>query len=352
MKFELIGNAETVMSSSIENRSYFAWPTVVLLQDGRICVGASGYRYDHICPFGKGVVAFSEDNGKSYSTPEAVIDTPLDDRDVGICTFGESGVIVTSFNNSADFQRQYNTDVEFIQKHIDTITAEDEEKYLGSLFRISNDCGKSFGKIFHSLITSPHGPAALKDGSVLWAGNNLNNYNDGIEIHKINTENGGTEYIGKITIDDEKVILCEAFMIELPDGKLLCQMRAENGINDDLFTVYQSISGDGGKSWTEPCRLLDLTEGAPPHIIMLKSGVLLCTFSRRLQPYGIMAMISLDNGKTWEESVRLYENTVSDDIGYPSTIELEDGTLLTTFYATNAENEPCRILQQKWRLEL
>lgn len=351
MNIELIGETRIVMSNPGSKHNYFGWPTVALLQDGRIAVGASGFRLEHVCPFGTGVLSFSDDNGESYTAPMPVIDTPLDDRDIGICTFGESGVIVTSFNNSAAFQRDYNKDNDYVQNYIDTITEEDEEKYLGVLFRISNDCGKTFGQLYHSPVTSPHGPSVLRDGTVIWAGNNFNDYTGGIEVCSLNTENGKTEYIGRITIKDEKVILAEAFLIELPDGKLICHMRGENGINDDLFTIYQSVSMDGGKTWSEPEMLLDLTEGAPPHIIMLKSGVLVCTYGRRIMPYGIRGMVSFDNGETWERDFLLYENTASDDIGYPSTIELEDGTLLTVFYATDGETLPCQILQQKWRIK-
>lgn len=347
MEIELIGKPKTVMSNPHSHHGYFAWHTVALLQDGKIAVGASGFRLEHICPFGKAVISYSFDGGETYTLPAPVIDTHLDDRDAGLCTFGEKGVIITSFNNSADMQKQHNKENDYIQSYIDTITNEDEEKYLGSNFRISHDCGITFGEIFSSPVTSPHGPTQLRDGTVLWAGNNFHNYSDGIEIVSVNTENGETEFVGKITIDDDNIELCEPHMLELPDGKLLCHSRGEN---DERLTVFQSVSYDKGKTWSAPEMLLDETGGAPPHLIRLSSGIILSTYGRRKQPYGIMAMVSTDGGETWEQDIRLYENTASDDIGYPSTIELSDGTLITVFYATDAEEKPCRILQQKWRI--
>lgn len=347
MKIELIGNPKTIISNPHSHHGYFAWPTVARLQDGKIAIGASGFRVEHICPFGKAVISYSYDGGETYTLPAPVIDTPLDDRDVGLCPFGENGVIFTSFNNSAEMQREYNKEDKYVQSYIDTITKEDEEKYLGSNFRISRDCGITFGEIHHSPVTSPHGPTELKDGTILWAGNNFNDIYCGIEIHKLNTENCETELIGNITIDSKEIFLNEPHLIELPDGTLICHIRAEN---DTVFTVYQSISYDKGKTWTPPERLLDETGGAPPHLVLLKSGVLLCTYGRRKKPYGIMAMISLDGGKSWKKDLRLYEAADSDDLGYPSTIEFEDGTLLTVFYATEADGIPCRIIQQKWKL--
>ncbi len=347
MKIELIGSAETIISNPHSKHGYFAWPTVARLQDGKIAVGASGFRIEHVCPFGKAVVSYSFDDGKTYTLPAPVIDTPLDDRDAGICTFGESGVIVTSFNNSADMQRGYNQDNPYVQIYINTITKEDEEKYLGSLFRVSNDCGITFGEIFHSPVTSPHGPTELRDGTILWAGNRFGNEESGIEIVKLNPHNGETEHIGEITIDDKKIFLNEPNLIELPDGKLICHIRGEN---DTMFTTFQSVSTDRGKTWSKPEMLLDETGGAPPHLILLKSGVLISTYGRRKQPYGIMAMVSLDGGQTWEKDLRLFETYGSDDIGYPSTVELDDGTLLTVFYSRKDEDSPCNILQQKWKL--
>ncbi len=77
------------------------------LQNGLIAVAASGFRVGHICPFGKCVISFSSDEGESFSLPAPVIDTVLDDRDGGLCTFSDSGLIVASFNNSTSQQRKW-----------------------------------------------------------------------------------------------------------------------------------------------------------------------------------------------------------------------------------------------------
>ena len=47
----------------------------------------------------------------------------------------------------------------------------------------------------------------------------------------------------------------------------------------------------------------------------------------------------------------IFENTVSTDIGYPSTVELASGELLTVFYAKLDSNEPSKIIGQKWKIE-
>jgi hypothetical protein len=43
----------------------------------------------------------------------------------------------------------------------------------------------------------------------------------------------------------------------------------------------------------------------------------------------------------------------TDDLGYPSTIELDNGELLTAFYTrkSDADCDPAYIAQQKWAFE-
>ena len=62
-------------------------------------------------------------------------------------------------------------------------------------------------------------------------------------------------------------------------------------------------------------------------------------------------MFSSDGGKTWDTGNDIYINNVNGDLGYPSTIELRDGNLLTVFYAHQSEDQPAVIMQQKWRFE-
>lgn len=65
------------------------------------------FRLRHVCPFGKGIICYSYDEGKTWTKPAVVIDTPLDDRDCGIVAYGNK-VMVTSFNNTVETQRQWN----------------------------------------------------------------------------------------------------------------------------------------------------------------------------------------------------------------------------------------------------
>ena len=369
MKIIQTGQAKTILSNSHSKFPYFAWPSVARLQNGKIAVTASGFRRRHICPFGKAVISFSDDDGESYTLPAPVIDTPLDDRDSGILAFGEQDVMVTSFNNRVQYQRSISgilnrknhDDLDYA--YLDIVSQEDEDIYYGSTFRISHDCGVSFEEnIYKSPVTSPHGPCLLKDGSILWVG-----YDFSIAIVHTPTTmdreficaykilpDGSTELVGKIENvyddDGEVFFFCEPHACVLNDGTIICHIRAEKKCGAK-FTVFQSESKDGGKTWTKPHQILSRWGGSPPHIMQHSSGALISTYGYRKSPTAIKAAFSFDNGKTWDTDHVLYLNGLNDDLGYPSTVEREDGSLLTVFYAHAEKDGPAVIMQQCWKFE-
>ncbi len=361
MKIKRIGEKKIIMSNPTGRFDYFAWPSAARLQNGCIAVGASGFRLRHICPFGKAVMVVSEDEGESYSAPVPVIDTCLDDRDCGIATFGENGVIVTSFNNTVNFQRKHASPEDIA--HLDSISPEDEARDLGATFRLSYDGGRTFGPLYKSPVTSPHGPIELHDGTLFWLGRTFSCENarteyDCVKAYRINTDDGSMEYLGEIeniVIDGNKALSCEPHVTELADGTILAHIRVQY-YPMKLFTLYQSKSSDGGKTWTKPKRILPMSGGAPAHLLQHSSGLLICSYGFRgdpmgSAPFGIRVMFSRDGGESWSQSEDIYESDVSLDLGYPATVERKDGSLLTVFYAHPEADEPAVILQQIWRLE-
>lgn len=362
MKITAIGAPEIVMHNPDSHHNYFGWPTATRLQNGKIAVVASGFRMDHLCPFGKMVISYSEDDGKTYTAPAPIIDTPLDDRDGGILPFGEKGVIVTSFNHQRAYYRDWVKRwgeklgaIQYVNEYLNLVTDEEEKKYLGSTFRISNDCGITFGPIHKSPVTSPHGPCVLSDGSILWVGTVF--HENKIQAHKVNTD-GSFELVGSIEdiyADGKKQNACEPYAIQLDNGRILCHIRVQNlnrsSVDGTLFTIYQSVSDDLGKTWSKPERILPLKAGAPSHIIKHSSGMLIATYGCRTLPYGIKAMFSKDNGETWDIENDIYVNRISTDLGYPSMVEMSDGSLLTVFYARPSESPSVVIMQQRWRFE-
>ncbi|MCL2816110.1 MAG: glycoside hydrolase [Oscillospiraceae bacterium] len=333
--------------------NYYGWPTVARLPDGTLAAVASGHRLGHVCPFGKAVMYYSRDEGKTWGEQIIVIDTPLDDRDAGIAVFGSGNVIVTSFNNSAAAQRNYakqksGMELSLISSYLDIIekTPEIEQKYLGSTFRISKDGGYTFGKLQHSPVTAPHGPVVMPDGNLLYVGNKYDGKSNEddckINCYKMN-DKGEFEYLSSI---DALPSSWEPHAVVMPDGKIIVHIRTENG---GLFTVYQSESCDGGKTFTTP-HPIGLDHGSPPHLLLHSSGVLISSYGYRREPFGQRVMFCKDGGEKWETDYILRDDGNDGDLGYPATVELKDGSLLTVYYQAEKGRSNCVIMQSIWEL--
>ena len=345
-------NIETIsVKSIITNRdsltAYFAWPTVARLRDGRLAVAASGPRYYHKCPFGKDVISFSEDEGETWSVPALTFDTPLDDRDSGVVPFGESGVLVTSCNDGPKSRVfLHGCDKRpalrgFVQSYLDLMredrTEEELESYTGSLFRISHDNGRTFGPIRHAPVSSPHGPIAMEDGSFLWVGCPIA-FNAGLAPTLACCrifEDGRSEMLCDIEPAGDGIALYEPHAIRTADGTILVHIRAEMK-DDALFTTYQCESKDGGRTFTKPHPIgLDPLDGAPPHLIE-QDGVLISVSAHRAEPHQLRAAFSFDGGETWDGGhVITALSDVHADLGYPSSVVLKDGSILTVFYGAD-----------------
>lgn len=367
MKIKTVGESKTILSNPQSRHNYFGWPTVARLQNGRLAVVCSGYRCGHVCPFGKTVMAVSDDEGETYTGAWPVIDTPLDDRDGGILAFGKNGVMVTSFNNTREAQRNWNgfpPDLDekttrrnrYYHAYLDTVTDAEEKEFLGSTFRLSYDGGKTFGPLRRSPVTSPHGPALLSDGSILWVGRQFSaddsfDKTAPLEAWRVDPATGDMDFVGAVPNTEKtgtRILACEPHVIELEDKTLLCHFRGEG---NGLFTTFQTVSANGGATWSKPEQLLEDRGGAPAHLYRHSSGVLISSYGYRAGPrYGIRVMLSNNNGQSWETDKILWETPVSSDLGYPSTLELKDGALITVFYAKDEEHGPAVIKQQKWEL--
>lgn len=341
---KIIEQPRTIISNPDSVFGYFAWPSIARLQDGSLAAVCSGFRIRHICPFGKAVMAKSLDDGKTWSYPTPVIDTPLDDRDSGICVFGDR-VIITSFNNTPEDQKNWaennikkgdnGASIKFIQSYFGMYPADACEKYLGSTYRISRDGGVTFGEIKRSPVTSPHGPFVC-GGRVMWVGKLFDKFNDheGIALCEMdeNEDFRVKTVLPPCKAEFGDVLECEPHAIELPDGKILVAIRVQRFNEHPLFTVYISESTDGGNTFTTPKMLLPELAGSPPHFMLHSSGALVLSYACRNGNCGIRARISRDGGATFGDEIKLTENAPSPDLGYPATIEKKDGSLLTVYY--------------------
>ena len=74
------------------------------------------------------------------------------------------------------------------------------------------------------------------------------------------------------------------------------------------------------------------------------------TYGHRRDPLGNQARLSEDHGRTWSEPIIISEDGTSGDIGYPSTVELADGSLLTVWYESIKGMPKAVLRQAKWKI--
>ncbi len=362
MKVEVLSK-KVILERPGSVHNYSAWPTVTRLPGGALAMVASSFRVNHICPFGKCVISYSFDEGEHWTAPAPVIDTLLDDRDGGIAVFGEKNVIVTSFNNTVAMQRDMagrnvahcaGQHRAYVNSYLDILEAKhpDWKKDLGSTFTISTDGGFTFGEIKHIPVTCPHGPAPMPDGTLLYVGRKFagdDSFAAGenhLAAYKLYAD-GSYTALGEIENIAEDLLSCEPHTVVLPDGKILVHIRVQNRA-DTVFTIYQSESTDGGRCFTRPHKILADHGGAPSHLL-LDGDTLIATYGYRDAPFGIRAMFSRDGGETWDTDHVLVDDGVNWDLGYPASVVLSDGSILTVYYAKREKTTPGVIYQVIWR---
>lgn len=130
----------------------------------------------------------------------------------------------------------------------------------------------------------------------------------------------------------------ETALVETAGGKILAIARST--IEDGL---WQMESGDGGLTWNAPVKTP--MKGFPAHVIRLKDGRLLCAYGvRRQAPQGIRAVVSADDGKTWnvENELIIRGDAAGNpaDMGYPILYQRADGTILVVYYLTTDGTYP------------
>lgn len=343
---------------SYEPQKYCGWPTIAKRASGELVLAYSGGREGHVCPFGRVEFMRSYDGGQNWTWPQVILDGPIDDRDAGVVETSQGTLLATTFTSLAyvpileKAEQAGNWDADKLARWQAAHHRVDEagrQQALGVWITRSTDGGMTWSQRIDSVLNSPHGPVQLKDGRLMYAGKHLWN-NDG-KVGVAVSEDDGESWHAFAYLPtregDQHTNYHELHMVEAPSGKLILHIRNHN-TNNSRETL-QSISTDGGETWSTPASIG--VWGLPSHLVRLQDGRLLMSYGYRRQPYGNEARISHDEGVTWSDPIKSSDDASSGDLGYPSTVQLDDGKLVSVWYELMAESPRAVLRQAVWELQ-
>jgi hypothetical protein len=154
----------------------------------------------------------------------------------------------------------------------------------------------------------------------------------------------------------------ETTPLRLQNGELLACGRTAR---DQHLELFRSL--DNGTTWKREAAVSGPMQH-PAHLLELADGRVLLTYGDRsgadwsrnwpdgsrlagaaAVPHGILARTSGDGGRTWSEPVRIAG--FDGDGGYPATVALADGRLLTAFYGKKTpRHDGYQMATVTWRL--
>jgi hypothetical protein len=314
----------------VSGQGYF--PVALRLHDGRIAVVLRGGDA-HVGIKGRLDIVFSSDEGNSWTKPAVVNDSPVDDRNPA---FGQAddGTLVVGFWRTSryDDMGRYNDKL---------------DKPVNTWVTRSSDGGKTWSEPDEIDVAdigwgSPYGKiVTLPDGAML-----MPVYGEGVRprgerpaVHEeasylFRSTDHGKSWVRFSTPGPKR--FNETGLVRLPGGRLLAAMRTIAPQD-----VWLTVSDDDGMTWSEPKKL---TPGSvhPADLVALSDGRVLLVTGYRVSPdFGVRAVVGDKDGNfDWDANVPLVTDATNTDSGYPSSVLLKDGRVLTVYYAVGVTAEP------------
>lgn len=341
---------------------YQGWPSVTRDENGILYAASSAFRMQHVDPSGKTAMFVSRNEGETWTKPIVVNDSYYDDRDAGIVSLGDGKLLLSWFSLGPKFYTDLKEHAKFdwmpkgqaaiIPGMVDSWEHVPEEKRAaeGAFVCLSRDGGVTWTDPIPSPVNCPHGPAKLKNGSVLYFGKRWGTPTPGmIEAYTSHDDGLTWEHTGTVPLPEGLTadFLHEPHVVELPNGRLLGAIR----VHTVPVTMYTTFSDDKGKTWSQP--MATGVDGYPPHLMVHSSGAVICSYCRRGGPgnQSERALVSYDNGETWADDYVIHGDVPFCDFGYPASVELADGSILTVYYQCWPGDSWCSTLYSKWKLE-
>ncbi len=316
--------APAVIARGADAGGYAAFPDICRTGDGALLsvfYSGSGHVTTPSAGWprcGRIMAIRSGDEGKAWSKPVVIADTPDDDRDPSLARLEDGTLLMNWFALIAAVP-----------------PARGPWSGVRLLLSRSVDSGRTWSAPERIDVKSQYSFACsspirtLPDGSLL-----LPLYHEDEKVAfgaTIKSHDRGRTWEGLATIGQESGIHLDAEtdVVALQDGRLLAALRSSR-----QKYLYSALSSDQGKTWSAPKSLG--FSGHCPYFLRHKSGVILlgCRHTPPTSQIGSATAVhwSGDDGKTWNGPV------IVDTHGgaYPSMVELRDGEVYCVYYEEGA----------------
>ena len=308
------------------------WPSVVMLQNGELVVIVRSGAPHAVTRGGSRLELLrSADSGKTWSDPVWVAASrPDEDLRDGFVTALKDGTLLLSFHI---YRFESPTQYDPVNVKIFVTRSQDGGR-TWSVPQIANTSPFPFGSPHGRIIELPSGTLLMQATVTFthrpgWA--NIFRPEGEREFQSIvlRSQDGGRTWGDFSVIGNGD----ESSLLLLPSGKLLAAVRG-GPVPDGARSVSIHESLDLGRTWRNLGRVTEPGE-LPGNLLLLRDGkILLCYGDRRAPFFGAQAMISRDDGRTWDRENRfqLVWDAPNTDCGYPNSVELPDGRIFTAYY--------------------
>jgi len=347
-------HVEPIATISRQPGYYHGWATLARRRNTELVVAYSGGRDAHVCPFGRVELIRSRDDGRTWSWPEILLDSPIDDRDSGVFETPSGSLLVTTFTSLA-YERVLRDASGWTADKLERwhaanrrTTPEQRSALLDTWMLRSIDEGITWSAPYRVPVNSPHGPTVLAGGRLLYAGKQLWQPGQKVGVCESSDDGKTWRWLSDIPArpGDTVVQYHELHAVQAANGRVIVHIRNHNPQN--LGEILQTESTDGGRTWTTPHAIG--VWGLPSHLLRLRDGRLLTSYGYRRAPFGNQARISSDHGGTWSEPIIISDDGAGTDLGYPSTVELDDKRFLTVWYESLKGSPHAVLRQARWSI--
>ena len=274
--------------------------------------------------------ARSEDGGLHWSEPRVLVDGPDSEGNLALGVLRD-GTVLLGYETFQILRGKDGPPARYLAYQV--MRSSDHGRSWSSPVKIPDDPGSLALASYSSILQLP-------DGTVLMP---LYAYVEGEEgeageqssprhfSYVYRSRDGGRSW------GDRSLIAAgfnETNLVRLKSGKLLAAMREEQ---KPPGRSALAESTDGGRHWSRP-RYVTGASQHPSSLLQMPDGTLVLSHGVRHPPYGAQALLSRDDGRTWNRTRKLMLGFHSwGGGGYPCTIRLDSGHLLTLYYGNSRQ---------------